>query len=203
MPGFGESFNPKDDPPSIEWYSSMYHDVFSNVPEFQHGCHIIGHHSGAVIGTDFAARYPGVVESLTLVGPAVLTPEERKKMAQKTMEPFNTPVDDGSHLKRTWDYLIEIGIPANNRDLLHREVLDHARAWRGRMQIYACRIEVECKMLAMCALDDVLWPMFKNVESVGRGIRCEEINGANFEPDLAPDEIVKHFLALIGATDVL
>lgn len=212
MPGFGESFDPQKDPPGIEWYSDIYYEFFSRQIEFIRGCHIIGHHSGAIIGTDLAARYPDFVESLILVGPAIMSADERHIMANKTMTPFNKPISDGSHLTKTWNYLIEHGIPSDNLELLQRELLDHARAWRGRMQIYACvwaydcaaaliKVKDECGVVALCAKDDVLWPYFENVEAARKGVRCREIKGANFGPDLGTEDILNEFLAVVDRMD--
>ena len=208
MPGFGESFDSEDDPPDISWYSDLYHAMFTSVPEFNEGCHVIGHHSGAVIGTDLAARYGEFVKSLTLIGPVFMSAEERHFMADLTMVPFNQPTEDGSHLARTWDYLIEKGIPHDNVELLHREALDHLRAWRGRLQIYACvwaydcaaamrSVDQSCKVLALCVPDDILWPYFEHVMSVREDVQMKEIKGANFGPDLATLDILEAFLALI------
>lgn len=214
MPGFGESFNPKEDPKGIEWYSELYYEFFSKQFEFVRGCHIIGHHSGAVIGIDLVARYPGFVESLTLVGPAIMSADERRIMADKTMSPFDKPVADGSHLTKTWNYLLDHGIPSNNVELQQRELLDHARAWRGRMQIYACvwaydcaaalgRIAEDCKIMALCARDDVLWPYFGNVKGVRKEVHCQEIKGANFGADLGTYDILDEFLAVNRSKDTL
>lgn len=208
MPGFGNSFDPDYDPPAIEWYSDLYHTLLSHLPDFERGCHVIGHHSGAVIGVDLAKRFPGFVQTLTMVGPAVMSAAERQQMAQSTMLPFNRPAEDGSHLQRTWDYLLEMGIPSGNTALLHREALDHLRAWRGRLQIYACvwaydcgaamgEIGEDCRILALCAQDDVLWPFFHNVAQIKRRVEHREIGGANFGPDLAKVEMLRNFLAHI------
>lgn len=208
MPGFGESFDPAHDPPGIHWYSRLYHSILSSIPNFTDGCHVIGHHSGAIIGTDLAARCPGFVHSLTLVGPAIMSAEERRAMAETTMVPFNKPVKDGSHLTKTWNYLIEKGISKCNVELLQREALDHIRAWKGRLQIYVCvwdydcvaamkNIDERCKTLALCARGDVLWPYFENVRSTKADVITKEIVGANFGPDLGMKDILKEFLALI------
>lgn len=208
MPGFGESFDLENAPTGIDWYSQLYVDVFAKLPAFQRGCHIIGHHSGAVIGTDLAAYHGSFVQSLTLVGPAIMSAAERRQWAAKTLVPFNQPLEDGSHLSKTWDYLIEMGIPAANLALLQREVLDHLRAWQGRLQIYArvwaydCAaalksVSEECRIAALCASDDVLWPYFENVGLVRAGIARKEIRGANFALDLGTEDILNEFLALI------
>jgi len=60
-------------------------------------------------------------------------------------------------------------------DLWQREVIDHVRAWKGRNLIYGAvwaqdaeRIyaEVKCRILLMCARDDVLWKYFGFVKEL-------------------------------------
>ena len=208
MPGFGGSFDPTEDPPGITWYADLYHDVFSKLPEFEHGCHILGHHSGGVIGIELAVKYPASVRSLTCVGPTVMSSTERTEMSKTFLEPFNKPFSSGDHLKKTWEYLIWEGISSDNVDLLQREALDHIRAWKGRSQIYRCvwdydcgealkNTEESCKVLGLCAEDDVLWPFFENFKSSGRMVEARVVKGGNFGPDLDCDGIVEEFLAFV------
>ncbi|EXJ90265.1 hypothetical protein A1O1_03364 [Capronia coronata CBS 617.96] len=210
MPGFGSSFDPAYDPPAIAWYTDLYYNTFSKFPEFQkRGCHLIGHHSGGTLGSDLAARYPDFVQSLTFVGPGVMDAAARKEMSKTFLDPFNRPVPSGEHLIKTWDYLIWEGIPKTNLDLLQREALDHIRAWKGRSQIYACiwehdvgdsitKMNPSCKILALCAKDDVLWKYFDNIKaltkSLGRDAVCREIKGSNFSPDLDSETIFEYFV---------
>lgn len=209
MPGFGESFNPEADPSSIKWYAEVFHRAFLALDDFKRGCRIIGHHSGGVIGIELAARFDGFVHSLTLVGPAIMSAEDRLNLSKTFLEPFNKPAPDGNHLLKTWDYLLWEGISRENIDLLHRETLDHMRAWKGRSQIYACvwkydcakemlNIGPNCEILALCAEDDVLWPYFENVGHVQREIATGVIQGGNFSPDLDPEGITKAFMQLIS-----
>lgn len=201
MPGFGSSFEPECDPPSISWYAGLYYATFSKLANFKHGCHVIGHHSGGVIGIELAAAYGDFCRTLTAVGPTVMSAEERRELSKTFLDPFNKPVLSGEHLTKTWEYLRWEGIPEKNVDLMQREVLDHVRAWRGRSQIYACvwaydcaeamqNIKRNCKIMGLCAKDDVLWPYFENFKTVGRDVRSAEIQGGNFGPDLDPTGIL-------------
>ncbi|KFA79091.1 hypothetical protein S40288_07035 [Stachybotrys chartarum IBT 40288] len=202
MPGFGSSFDPDMEPGGIAWYTDLYHSTFSKFPAFKHGCHVLGHHSGGVIGTELAARYPDFCKSLTFVGPTVMSAEDRLELSKTFLEPFNKPVPSGSHLLKTWEYLVWEGIAKENLELLQREVLDHVRAWRGRSQIYECvwaydcaeamkNIPDECRVLGLCARDDVLWPYFDNFKRVGREVVWKEIKGGNFGPDEDCSNIVR------------
>lgn len=90
------------------------------------------------------------------------------------MVPFNTPVADGSHLLKTWEYLKGTG---DDLSYKQQEVLDHVRAWKGRMQIYSCvfvqdvwglfeRVDGGIPVLALCARDDILWEYFRYVREI-------------------------------------
>jgi hypothetical protein len=76
-----------------------------------------------------------------------------------------------------------------------RELLDHVRAWKGRLQIYgavwSCDSEtlfrqVQCPVLALCAKDDVLFEHLENVKKVKEGddtVETGVVGGANFSVD--------------------
>lgn len=203
LPGFGSSFDPASDPPSITWYADLFHAaLLKGLPAaFTSGCHIVGHHSGGVIGTELAVKYPGFCSSLTLIGPTVMSAEERLTMSKTFGDPFNKPVESGEHLLETWNYLKWEGLaPHIHLELMQRETLDHIRAWEGRSQIYACvwaydmeaaleRITADdhdtCPILGLCAPDDILWPYFENFKAfAGPEVVAKEIAGGNFGPDL-------------------
>ncbi|KAH8899840.1 alpha/beta-hydrolase [Thozetella sp. PMI_491] len=207
MPGFGGSFDPALDPPAISWYVDLYYDIFSKLPECSGGVHLIGHHSGGAIGTEFAVLKPDFVKSLTIVGPVAMSAEERAEFSKTTMVAFNEPVPDGSHLLKTWNYLTRQGaipVPTGSEDptlgLLHRESIAHIRAWKGRLQIYNCvwqhdglllLPQVKCPVLALCAKDDVLYPLFHYVTEVRPQTETVLITGANFGPDRGAESIIE------------
>lgn len=202
MPGFGSSFDPASDPPSITWYADLYHAaLLEGLPAFASGCYLVGHHSGGVIGIELAVKYPDFCRSLAIIGPTVMSAEERVTMSKTFGDPFNKPAESGSHLLETWNYLKWEGlVPHLHLELMQREALDHIRAWKGRSQIYACvwaydmegalrRIAAEgcntCPILGLCAPDDILWPYFENFKTfVGERVVAKEIAGGNFGPDL-------------------
>lgn len=207
MPGFGSSFDPTSDPPSIAWYADVYHHALASLHGFRSGCHVIGHHSGGFIGTELAARFPNFCRSLTVIGPALMSVEDRLAMSKTFLDPFNKPVMSGQHLSETWEYLQFEGlVPSKNLELMQREVLDHIRAWRGRSQIYACvwayDMEAVLKslpvdgsaLLGLCARNDILWPYFENFRALGQRVKAQEIQGGNFGPDLDGCNIVRLFV---------
>lgn len=122
-------------------------------------------------------------------------------MKEIFFSPFNAPVEDGSHLKKTWDYLKGMGV-GDDIELWQREVIDHVRAWRGRNLIYGAVWEQDgegfyrdagCGVLLMCARDDVLWKYFDYVKGLRSDVKAVEVKGGNFELDRDVEGIEKHW----------
>lgn len=212
MPGFGSSFDPS--PAAIEdilirgtaWYVDIFAEAFAaiGILERGSGIHLIGHHSGASLAPEFAAKHPSSVLSVSLIGTAVMSAPERAEMKKKYHDPFNKPVADGSHLQKTWDYLGNMGVGPANLDLYQREAVDHIRAWKGRNQIYGAVWEQDlasfldvlaCPVMFVCARDDVLWGYQEKARERWTDATYVECKGANFSPDLDPETIVEAWLA--------
>lgn len=112
MPGFGGSFDPSEEDilliqeQGTKWFCDVFVAFFVELVLWgKGGLHIIGHHSGACLALELAVLWPEEVKSICLVGPAVMSEEERAAMKEIYFKPFNEPVWDGSHLAKTWDYL--------------------------------------------------------------------------------------------------
>lgn len=187
-PGFGQSYDP-DETPNTGYYIDTFIEALDDIGLKRF--HLVGHHTGACLGVEMAARFPQRVASLVMMGPAILTAEERHEFRAHYSTAFNRPAVDGSHLQLTWDYLKRMGV-GDSLALHQREFLDHCRAWKGRVQAYNaiwdqdCHQlfqQVICPMLATCAEDDVLWPYFKRVNQLRPHVPCVITGGANFEPD--------------------
>lgn len=206
-PGFGGSFDPPaEERPSIGDYADWLHEAIAaaGVVRF----HLVGHHTGASIAVDLAARRPELVKSLTLVGPVLLAPNERLEFSKLFGQPF-TPKISGAHLLENWEYLRALGA---DRDvgLLHREMIDMLRAWQGRVQAYAavwdhdftaCFERVVCPMLVMAAPDDVLFPYLSRALASRPEVSTLQVSGANFEPDLDADAFSAGVAAFCAAHD--
>lgn len=215
MPGFGGSFEPSKEAvveisaKGTAWYTEVFMEVFMRLHLVGRGnqgkCHVIGHHSGAALTVELATSYPDIVASICLVGPVVMSEEERAAMKDIYFKPFNEPQRDGSHLLKTWDYLGKMGV-GENIDLWQREAVDHIRAWRGRNLIYGAvwaqesetlYKQVTCPILLMCARDDVLWKYFNHVQSLRPEVESVEIKGGNFELDRDVEAIEKSWSAFL------
>jgi pimeloyl-ACP methyl ester carboxylesterase len=181
MPGFGGSYDLSFQPSSTRYYVDVYLSWLAELGV--ETCHVLGHHSGASLGTEIAALRPDMVLSLCVIGIGLMTAEEQKMWDGKANVPFNKPVDDGTHLMKTWRYLEGSGADAGGKeglgvkdlDFKQAEFLKHARAWDGRCKIYTCvfRVdlmalfaEVTCPVLNMCSKEDVLWDLVRHVKEV-------------------------------------
>jgi len=104
LPGFGSSDGPSD-PSTIADYAAAIPCVLDGLGLDQ--ADVLGHHTGALVATELALRFPERVGKLILNGPAPLTPEEqavfradaaRREKASAMIEP------DGSHLSKAFQH---------------------------------------------------------------------------------------------------
>jgi len=192
-PGFGGSFDaPRDGNPSMTDYVGWIREAILSMGIGR--CHIVGHHTGACIGVELAARHPDLVRSLTMIGPVPLTDEERLEFSKHFGIPF-TPVVSGSYLLENWEYLRNLGAHADPL-LIHREMADQLRAWWGRVQSYKAvwgqdfphyYRQVTCPIMIGAAPDDVLYAYLGRAAEMRPDARILTLSGANFEPDLDTD----------------
>lgn len=203
-PGFGGSYDPEDQPSMAGYADSLIEaiDVLGI-----NRAHLFGHHTGACLAVEIAARYPTRCESLAMIGPVVITPEEAGVFKQVYPKDF-APRADGSHLKAMWDYVAEIG-GDSSPELHHREFVDTARAWKGHIKVYSeiwdqdfsgLFKQVQCPLLIMCSPNDVLWSLFDRAKAMRPDARAVELGGSNFQPDEVPQataDALQSFIAEI------
>ncbi|KAK5107733.1 hypothetical protein LTR62_000709 [Meristemomyces frigidus] len=207
MPGFGNSFDPTGEQANemeaegTAWFTKIFLSALERLGVTKAKFHIIGHHSGAALATQIAADHPHLVASICQIGATTIGHEERQRMRERFLVPFNEPVEDGSHLEKTWKYLGTMGA-SDDLQLRQREVIDHIRAWRGRMLIYGAvwnqdaeRLfeSVRCPILVLCARDDVLWEHMGNVKVVRPDADTGIVLGANFSVDLDWEGVVREW----------
>lgn len=194
-PGFGGSFDPDGMPTMAEYADTLLDAIkalgFDKV-------HLFGHHTGASLAIEIATADPNRVASLMMIGPVVLTAEERQAFGGVYPQPFELKAD-GSHLQTMWEYVASIG-GDSELDLHHREMVDTARAWQGHIKMYskiwdqdftALYEKITVPMFIMCAEKDILWPMFERAKEMRPDATAAVIPGSNFEPDEAPKEVAE------------
>lgn len=192
-PGFGGSFDAEGQPTMSDYVDWLFEAIKAlGITK----AHIVGHHTGACIGCEMAARYPGLAETVTLVGPVPLTQDERIEFSKHFGTPF-TPTVSGSYLLDNWHYIDRLGAH-HDVQLFHREMADQLRAWEGRVKSYVAvwdqdftqfYKDIKAPLLIMCAEDDVLWPFFDRAKDMRPDATAVVPTGANFEPDLDPETV--------------
>jgi len=88
--------------------------------------HVVGHHTGGVVGIELAAAHPELVQSLVLSGVPWVDAPRRALTEHRTPIDWVEPSADGSHLLRLWQKR-EYFYPADRPDLLNRLVADALR----------------------------------------------------------------------------
>jgi len=104
-PGFGGSFE-TEGLPAFEQYAAWLFEAVTALGLNEFIC--MGHHTGAGICVELAARQPASVKAMILIGPYPLTPEEREDFRKHFSAPI-APNEDGGYLMTTWRYLAGLG----------------------------------------------------------------------------------------------
>ncbi len=202
-PGFGGSFDPPEVPPAIRTYAEWLREALDTLGIGQF--HLLGHHTGACIGAELAVHYPERVATASFIGPVPLTEAERHEFRKHYSTPFS-PDPDGQYLLTTWKYLQALGAGAD-LDLLHRELLDTARAYTGRFMAYtnvwnqdwiALYQQIRCPLQIMCATDDVLHGFFDRARELRPDAEAVTLRGASFEPDLDAQTVAAAYQAFLA-----
>jgi pimeloyl-ACP methyl ester carboxylesterase len=88
--------------------------------------HLVGHHTGALIGAAVAARYPKRVIRLVLNGCVVPDPKQAKKFYKAQLsEPPIGPLEikrDGSHVIRMWKWQLRENPESSNLGVLYATI---------------------------------------------------------------------------------
>jgi pimeloyl-ACP methyl ester carboxylesterase len=202
-PGFGGSFDPEGWP-TLEAYAD---EILQAADALGGGdFHLFGHHTGASLAIEIAARAPGRVKSLMLAGPVFMTPQEREAFIAGYREPI-TPRRDGGHLELNWRYAA-----GNNADcsldILQDTVVDMLRAWRGRPQAYMAvahhDTEGRAKALAAPVLllttpGDFFRGSFERAVALFPGAVIAETGGDNFPATVDPEGVALAITAFVAA----
>jgi pimeloyl-ACP methyl ester carboxylesterase len=120
MLGFGDSVKPPGEA-TIERYARGAVALLDTLGIDR--APVVGHHTGAVVAMELAARHPHRVERLVLSAAPMVDAEDRERA------PERPPVDeveqrpDGGHLTELWQRRARF-YPPDRPDLLHRFVLD-------------------------------------------------------------------------------
>ena len=123
-PGFGMSAFPPE-PYTIPDYTGVLLEVLGALQI--ETTHVFGHHTGTCLAVELAASAPERVDKLILSGPICLNEEQRGERLKRL--PLMELNEDGSYLKKTWDYL-SVRQQADSLDLesRHRQLVWRLKA---------------------------------------------------------------------------
>ncbi len=183
-PGFGGSFDPSGWP-SIKYYAARMVAVLDKLKAKD--VHLVGHHTGTNIAIEIARHYPKRAKSLTLIGPVPLTAKERKEFRGVFDKPI-PPRRDGGHLVDHWGYAAKHN-PNADLEIVHGEVVNMLRAWKGRAQAYRAVSfhdpmnylrGLKVPVLLMTSPDDYFYPRFDSVREIRPDAEVCIVGGENF-----------------------
>ena len=202
-PGFGGSYEP-DGQPTMAEYGRVLLDATRALGLER--MHLFGHHTGACIAIEMADAAPERTASLAMIGPVTITRDEAAMFKSVYPKDFRIQVD-GSHLRKMWDYVAEIG-GNSTPELHHREFVDTARAWAGHIRVYsaiwdqdfiALYQRVKVPLWIACSPNDVLWPIFPRAKELRPDAIAVELGGSNFQTDEVPEQVVAALAAFYAA----
>jgi len=194
-PGFGQSFQPAAIP-DLQYPARLLLEAIEalGVSEF----HLCGHHTGGCIAVEMPAITPISIKSLSIIGPVLVSEEQRQEYMKTFVKPFETE-ESGEFLITAWNYLASIGA-AETLELRVREMHDHLIAnktmpmafsavWQQDFE--AVYRELETPLLVMCSEDDVLWPLFERALEVRPDAESAVVKGGDFQPDNDPQSVAE------------
>lgn len=170
--------------------------------------HVVGHHTGAVIGIQLAGSAPERVRSLVLSSSPFDDPESRAR--QRTSRAVADDAErsaDGSHLLELWRIRAAF-YPEGDVDLLERFMVDALKAGplaaEGHRIVAAYEIQdavarIRCPVLLLGATaDPYAYPTLERLRAALPDAQVDEIEGGMVPlPDQLPDEFaaaVERFL---------
>lgn len=181
MVGFGHSAPVSDH--SIETYADAAAEFAGALGLEQ--VTVVGHHTGALVAIEFAARVPGLVSRVVLSSAPCYDAAARAKPGHKAIDDVGLE-PDGSHLVRLWMNRAPY-YPSDRPDLLPRFVRDALAAGDAAVQGHlACRrypIEqraplVRCPVLCIGAsADPFAYPNLAAVAACFSDVRTAVIHG--------------------------
>lgn len=202
--GFGDSSRPPW-PPTIERWAETVVSVLDVIGLER--VHVVGHHTGAVIGMETAAGYPERVARLVLSAPSFVD-EERRRNAEQ-----DPPVDcverrlDGSHLGELWSQ--RAPYYPRSIELLERYVVDALKAGDlaaeghrvvSRYEMEARLPHIDAPTLVVAPTrDPFAYPAARKVAARIRGSVVVDLAGGMIPaPDQMPEEFARLVTAFLG-----
>jgi pimeloyl-ACP methyl ester carboxylesterase len=185
-PGFGASFDPPGWP-SMATYAGHIVATLDRLKARR--AHVFGHHTGGSLAVEIASRHPKRIASVMILGPVPMTARERAEFRRAYDTPI-APRADGSHLVDNWNYAHTYN-PNGDLAVIHDEVVNMARAWKGRPQAYRAVSfhdtmkllkGLKCPLLLMTSPEDFFFPRFGRVTALRPDAKVAMVGGENLPP---------------------
>lgn len=201
-PGFGGSFDPAGEPSMADYARWIVEAIDAlGIGTF----HLFGHHTGASLAIEIAARHPARARSVMLAGPVFMTEDERADFLAHYREPIR-PRADGAHLIENWNYAAGFN-PDCSPEMMHGEVVAMLRAWRGRGQAYSAvarhdiaplTAKLRCPALLLTSPDDFFHATLDRAQTALPGARTVVTAGGNFQPTADPQGVARAVEAFLA-----
>lgn len=208
--GYGDTPAFADDAPTIERWADTALALMDalQVERFA----VVGHHTGAVIGLEIAARAPDRVRALVLSSCPFVDAPRRASHGHHPVVDGATPRPDGSHLMDLWR-MRQSFYPAGDVQLLERFMADMLlagpRAAQGHLVVNRYHMEtrigqVVCPTLIVGATDDPhAYPAVPRLaQAIAHAQRVDIAGGMVPLPEQLPEAFaaaIRQFLAGLSA----
>ncbi|MEM7569181.1 MAG: alpha/beta hydrolase [Pseudomonadota bacterium] len=207
LPGYGQS-DPAGHPPTIADYAAAANALVDALGLAD--VHVLGHHTGAQVATEFALLWPQKTRSLILNGPLPMTPEERAAgLAYVEAEEKNMAYEgDGSHLTKLFANRNAYAGPLTDWRLATRYVAEAFTGlgplWYGHHAAFthdhgAAIEKLTCRTLILTNTGDALYPNAQIARDMRPDFAYVELEGGGVDiVDEAPEawvEAVARFIA--------
>jgi pimeloyl-ACP methyl ester carboxylesterase len=143
MPGFGQS-DPVPNSPTLGDFAAAARATLDAFGWTR--AHVAGHHTGAVVAAEFAARHPERVDRVVLNGFPLLSAEERAFFRSFSFGP-PTLAADGSHLTGAWQRRLRATPGWTDLGAMHRHVVDGFVAAQTNWMAFPLIVEADLDSL--------------------------------------------------------
>jgi pimeloyl-ACP methyl ester carboxylesterase len=203
MPGYGQSYAPES-VPDFGYYTRVLTEALDAIGLGD--LHVVGHHTGAAVGVEFATNRPEQTETVSLIGPPYFTQAEREQLLEEAYGENPVPPirGDGSHLLEHW--ALFDGEDAST-EVKHRMLVDSLLARTGNEQSHGVGRDqsfptlfdsIEAPRQILCAPDDLLWDAFERARETHPEVRAVEVGGGSWEPVCDPGSVAAELRAFLA-----
>lgn len=202
-PGFGASCRLADDRQIGEYVDRLR--LAAMELSSANNIHLVGHHTGAVIASDWALRFPGEVDSVTAIG--ALAMGEARRSYRAAHIPTVGIGAKGEQLEAAWKRVTGVDYPGHvDSALWHREATDTLIAtphWtRTYEAVFDFDFDSAWAQLTMpaqtiCGNKDIEAANLPRVRAIRPDLPVYELDGGTFVVEERPVEVAQRIGELV------